>query len=156
MTVEELLAALAGGGDDAKEAAATLGLLIERAERGPDADDEDIRAALLPAYADRRLSEDELEAATNGLLDYLATAADPLPQAAWALSKSFDPRVETALIDVLERWVDDPQREDLAYQALVGMIPIGTDAVEAAVAVAAERGHGRVRETARGYLRLPD
>ena len=152
--IAELLAKVRAGGDEAKDAARTLGLLIERASRTPHLDDDDIVRLLDAEYADRHLTAAEREQAIDGLLEIVDADPRPLPLAVWALGKSVDKRVAPALISVLERTLDEPEHEHLAYQALTGMIPLRTPEVLQAVRDAAERGHGSVREDARGYLRL--
>jgi hypothetical protein len=154
--IDDLLAELRTGGDGAKEAARTLGLLIERGSRGPASDDQDIVEMLPPELADGHLTAAERQAAIDGLIAYVDGEPLPLPLAVWALSKSFDERIAPALIALLERTVDDPEHEHLAYQALTGMIPLGGPEVEKAVRDAAERGHDRVRDGARQYLSIND
>jgi hypothetical protein len=156
MTVDDLLAELRAGGDGAKEAAVTLGLLIERARRPPGSDDEDIADSLAPEFADRHFSPDEEQQAIDGLISYVSEEHEPLPLAVWALGKSADKRAAPALVSVLERTLDQPSHQHLAYQALTGMIPIGGPDVDRAIREAAERGHGQVRDGARRYLRLDD
>lgn len=150
--IDELLADVRAGGDDAEEAAVTLALLIERGSRPEGADDSDIDAALLPQYAGKHLTAAEREQAIQGLLEIVGAEPFPPATAVWALSKSFEARVAPALIGVLERSVEDPEREHLAYQALTGLIPFDTPEVRQVFKWAAERGHGRVQETARQYL----
>jgi PBS lyase HEAT-like repeat-containing protein len=152
--IDELLARVRAGGPDAKEAARTLGLLIERASRPPHLDDDDIVMLLSPEYADRRLSPAERERAIDGLIEIAEDEPRPLPFVVWALGKSADKRVVPALISVLERTLDDPEHEGLAYQALTSMIPIGGPDAMQAVRTAADRGRGEVGETARSYLRI--
>jgi hypothetical protein len=151
MTVEDLLRAIRGGDD---EAALTLGLLLERGSRGPDDDDDDIAQSLPPELAERHLTAAEREAGIDGLIAYVEGEPAPIARAVWALSKSYDQRAAPALRGVLERTMDAPEHEHLAYQALTGLIPVGGDDLQAAVRDAAERGHGEVRDTARRYLRI--
>jgi hypothetical protein len=155
MSVDQLLEEIRGGGDGAKEAAVTLGLLIERARRPPGADDQDIAEVIAPEFADRHLTDAERDQALDGLIAYVSGEPLPLPLAVWALGKSADDRAAPALAGVLERTLDESEHEHLSYQALTGLIPIGGPEATEAIHAAAERGHGDVRETARRYLRIP-
>ena len=156
-SIPDLLAEIRAGGPAADEAAVTLGLLIERAARGPQNDDGDISEALPPALADRLLTPDEHRTAVDGLIAYVDESEQPLPLAVWALAKTDDRRVVPALLGLLARTVDGPEHEHLAYQALTGAIPFDGPEVRRAVRDAAERGHGRVGEGARRYLEInPD
>ncbi len=150
--IDELTAELRGGGTQASDAALTLGLLIERATRGAENDDRDLVEALPPELSDRHLTPGEHRAAVDALIAYVVGTELPVPLAAWALSKTDDQRAVGALLELLARTIDRPEREHLAYQALVGLIPFGGPLVVNAVRDAAERGHGCVREAARQYL----
>ena len=154
-TLEDLLAAVPQGGEEAQEAALALGLLIE--DRPP-ADDAGLAAVVGRDLAARRLSPAERDAAVDGLLAYLRDTAEPHPMAVWALTKSYEPRTVPALIALLERHVDNPRAAPLAYQALVGVVTAGVPTPEyrerslVAVRAAAARGHAEVAETAQRYL----
>jgi hypothetical protein len=160
MDVRQLVEAVRQGGGQGEEASLVLGLLIERERvRRPIARDEGgIGQILDKEYADRRLSEDELAAAVEGLLRHVAEADEDVePSTVWALGKSNEPRVVPPLVDLLLRLIERPEKEDLAYQTLLAVVNIGIGssfqgpALEA-VRAAARRGSGRVAETARDYL----
>jgi len=64
-----------------------------------------------------------------------------------------------ALTALLDRALADPAREDLAAQALAGVIAIGVSSIHRGAAMAAIRraatsGSGEAAETASSYLRL--
>jgi hypothetical protein len=141
------------GGDGAQEAALTLGLLIER-ERVHRSlgDDGGVAVILGEDLAAQRLSESELESATEELIAYVAERPTPHPMAVWALTKTYDSRAGTPLAELLERILGDADREHLAYQALVGLANLGDDRFLQVIRRAARDGHGKVGETAREYL----
>jgi hypothetical protein len=152
-TIRELLAEVDAGGEPADEVARTLGLLLEGARRplGPE-------AILLPVdWRDRRLTEDEVREAVDGLLDHVRQSPEPSPTAVWALAKRPESRIVAPLVALLRRVMADERQEELAYQALTAIIVAspgsGHEAdVLAAVWEAASRGHGRVADIADEYL----
>ena len=155
-TVEELLAGVRRGGEEAHEAALALGLLLE--DRRPE-DDPGIAVVVGPELAARRLSQVERDAAVEGLMEYLRDTPEPHVMAAWALAKSAEPRTVPVLIELLDSRLADPDAVPLVYQALIGIVTAGLTAPEyrasalAAVQRAATRGRSEVAETAQRYLR---
>jgi hypothetical protein len=153
-SIVDCLANLSGTDSVAHEAALTLGLLLERSRPGtgpavPGTDE------LLPAeLRGRRLSTSELEQVTTGLIRYVSDAAEPCPMAVWALSKTSDPRVRPVLVELLGRFTGRPDKEHIAYQALVGVIASPGAVPLVVVRDVRERGSGRLRETAEQYLLL--
>lgn len=141
--VGDYLAAIRHGGEQASEAALTLGLLIENA----------------PEAVGKRLSGRERQQAVTDLIRYVEESAEPHPMAVWALTKSCDSRCVPPLTAILHRFAKDPRKEHLAYQALIGILNIGMTAPEsrqqslALVREAATSGCGEVADTARSYLR---
>lgn len=160
MLVKELTQALRRTDAEAHEAALTLGLLIEREKvRYPaPGDDGGIRKILGDELADRRLSETDLKSAVDEIIAYISDETLlPHPMAVWALTKSYEQRVLPHLIRLLDRIVEDPDLEHLAYQALLGIINIGIPSSNRDISIAAIRkasgqGHARVMETATQYL----
>jgi hypothetical protein len=154
-TVEELLAAIRPGGEEADEAALALGLLLE--DRNPD-DDTQIASVVGRELAARRLSRAEHDAAVDGLIAYLQDTPKPRPSAVWVLTKSYEPRIVPTLITLLDASLDDPHAAPIAYQALVGIVTAGLTTPKyyakgrAALERAANRGTAEVAEAAQGYL----
>ncbi|RPJ83106.1 MAG: hypothetical protein EHM18_14870 [Acidobacteria bacterium] len=160
MFVLEMMEAIRRGGEEAHEAALTLGLLIEREKvNRPAGDDGGISVILGDEFAKRRLSETELKTAVDELIKYIQGTNDPIPTAIWALTKSYDPRIVPYLIEFLNKVLSDPAKEQLAYLALLGIINTGVSSSYksdslAAIRNAAEHGQGIVTETATNYLKL--
>lgn len=169
MLVPKLIEAIRAGSAEGKEAALVLGLLIERENvyHPIPGDEGGIGQVLGEEFVSRRLSKIEVKEAVDGLIDYINEAVVPQPRAVWALTKSYEPRTLPHLINVLDRFVGDAQKEELVYQALVGIMnssprrvlfehPTGklrTDERSlSAIRRAAREGHGRVREAAIKYL----
>jgi hypothetical protein len=161
MLVPKLIEAIRQGGEEGKEAALVLGLLIEREKvYHPIPEDEaslpsdgGIRPILGSEFVDRRLSKIEVKEGVDGLLRYINETVIPPPRAVWALTKSYSPRTLPHLINLLERFVGDADKEDLVYQALVGIMNFPTDDDSlAAIRLADRCGHGRVKEAAVKYL----
>jgi hypothetical protein len=155
MFIAKLMESVPKGGEEAHEAALTLGLLIERETvHRPAGDDGGISEILGDEIASRRLSSSELRTAVDELIAYITETPEPHPTAVWAVTKSYDPRILPHLINLLDRVVTDPLKEHLAYQALVGITFFYNELSTAAIRRAAERGYGLVKETATQYLRL--
>lgn len=158
MFISQLMHAIRCGGDQAEEAALTLGLLIEREKANrPMGDDGNIRLILDEEMAKRRLSEVELASAVEELIRYVSEASTPHPTAVWALTKSYDARIVKPLLDLLKRLLLDSSQENAAYNALSGIMNTGVSSElrEESLAIirqAAEQGYGRVKEAADGYL----
>jgi hypothetical protein len=153
--IDELIETIRRKDGSAHQAALTLGLLIEReGVRRPAGDDGGIRMILGKKWARRRLSEEELKYVVDQLIDYTNKAAEPDPMVVWALTKSHDVRTLECFIDLLYRVLTDPEREHLAYQALIGLTSFYTADSHAAIRRAAEQGHGLVKETATRYLQI--
>lgn len=90
MFISQLIDAIRCGGDQAEEAALTLGLLIEREKTNrPMGNDDDIRLILDEEMVKRRLSEVELASAVEELIRYVSETLTPHPTAVWALTKSY-------------------------------------------------------------------
>jgi hypothetical protein len=159
-SVLSLVELLRAGGDDADDAARTIGLLLERDRLHRRAADEGSVDELLDEqWRERRIDAAELQAVVDALIDYIRGTSEPLAGAVWALSKSYQPRIVPPLIDVLRRTMAEPASENVAYLALSGVLNAspGTEHRQAALAVvreAAITGGGRVAETARQYLHL--
>ena len=159
-SVSILLDAVRSGGQQADDAARTLGLLIEREKvRRPAGDDGGLGLFLDEEWLEHRLGPQELQEAVDGLTDYVTHTSVPIPSAVWALGKSYEPRIVPPLIDLLRRVLPDEDLESLAYQALTGIIdasPGTAYEMQALTAVqdAAHSGHGSVSETANAYLLL--
>lgn len=155
MSLMKFIEAIREGGKEAHEAALTLGLLLEREKvRRPVEDDGDIREILGEELANQKFSVTELETIVDELLNYITEVSEPHPSAVWALSKSYNPRILPHLIGLLDRIVTDPEKEHLAYQALVGITCFDNDLSLTAIRKAAKQGYGQVKETAKQYLRL--
>jgi hypothetical protein len=156
MDIDRIVQEIREGGEDANEAALTLGLLIEqeKVHRPAPGDDGGVREILGDELANYRLTREELEAAIDQLVDYIDETPEPEAMAVWALTKSHDPRTVPHLIALLDRVIDEPEKEHLAYQALIGITSFDDEQAVSAVRRAAERGHGDVKETATQYLRL--
>jgi hypothetical protein len=153
--VDDLLRALSEPGQAGDQAALALGLLIERERvRRPAGDDDGIRAVLGDRLADRRLMAAEVDRAIAGLARYIDETTRPGSTAVWALGKSYDERFAPTLLRLLDRALDDESMEETAYEALGALINSKADVARDAVVRAAETGHGRVRDLARGYLDL--
>jgi hypothetical protein len=156
----EIMEAIRRGGEEAHEAAMTLGLLIERRTvNRPAGDDGGIRAVLGDQLANLTLSDAELQTAVDELIRYLDETPGPFPGAVWALNKSYDPRAVPHLLRLLDRTLTDPNNEHVAYQALQGIITTGVpsqhkDQSLAAIQRAAAQGHGEVKASAADYLKL--
>ena len=157
MFIKKIMASIYRGGMEAEEAAFALGLLIEREKRRTGNND-GTGIYLGERLANRRLSETELTNAVDALIKYIEETTEPHPRAVWALTRSHEPRTVRPLINLLNRFLTSPGHEDLAYQALVGVIPLQTEkyraAIRAAILRAAEQGHDEVRETAIDHLEL--
>lgn len=155
MFIKKIMASIYRGGMEADEAALALGLLIER-EKISGRSNYDIRAIFGERLANRRLSDAEIASAVDELVEYITKTLEPHPRAVWALAQSHEPRIVRPLINLLNRFLTNPDRVHLAYHALVGIIPLQNDqsraAILAAVYKAAEQGHGDVKETAADYL----
>jgi len=160
MLVKELTQALRGSEKEAHEAALTLGLLIERekVQHPTPRDDGGIREIIGDELANQRLSETDLKTVVDEIIAYISDETLlPHPMAVWALTKSYEQRILPHLIRLLDRIIDDPNQENLAYQTLLGIINIGIpssnrDLSIAAIRKASDRGHTRVMETATRYL----
>jgi HEAT repeat protein len=154
--VTRYMEAIPRGGVEAHEAALALGLMIERETvcRPSSDDDGGIRAILGDELADRRLSGPEVKEAVEALIKYVGETPEPHPTAVWALTKGYDERALPHFINILDRFSADPEKEKLAYQALVGLSSFRDDPSLSAVRRAADRGQGLVRETATLYLGL--
>jgi len=160
MLVKELTQTLRGSETEAHEAALILGLLIERekVQHPTPGDDGGIREIIGDELAHQRLSETDLKTVVDEIIAYISDETlFPHPMAVWALTKSYEPRILPHLIRLLDRIVEDPNQENLAYQTLLGIINIGIpssnrDLSIAAIRKASERGHTRVMETATQYL----
>lgn len=159
MLVPKLIEAIRTGSAEGKEAALVLGLLIEREKvyHPIPGDDGGIGQVLGEQFVNRRLSKIEVQEAVDGLIRYINEAVVPQPKAVWALSKSYDSRTLPDLIDLLERFVGDADKEELVYQALVGIMNLysaGRTNERSLVAIrrAAREGHGRVKEAAIKFL----
>ncbi|MBI1926908.1 hypothetical protein HYR99_22020 [Candidatus Poribacteria bacterium] len=161
MFIMKLMEAIRKGGEEAHEAALALGLLMERGKvrRPAPGDDGGVRGILGETLANRRLSKTELRIAVNELICYITETLEPHPMAVWALTKSHHPHTLPHLIHLLDRVLTHPEHEHLAYQALIGVINIGTTSAHkdlslTAIQKAAEQGHGQVKETATQYLKM--
>lgn len=155
MVIDDLIETIRGGGENAQEAALTLGLLIERERvHRPAGDDGGLRTILGEKWAKRRLSEKELKHAVDRLTDYVNQTAVPHPMAVWALTKSHDVETLGCFIGLLDRILSDPSHEHLAYQALIGITSFYNPRSLAAIRRAATEGHGLVKESAARYLQL--
>lgn len=155
----ELIGSIRQGGTAAHNAALALGLLIEREKvRQPAGDDESIRAILGDEWVDRKLTDAELQTVVDELMRYIRDVPVPDAMAVWALTKSYESRIVPALIELLERILTDKALENVAYQALIGIINTGLaspyqDLAMTAIQQAARQGQGSVQETASEYLR---
>lgn len=162
MFVPRLIEAIRRGGEEAHEAALTLGLLIEKEKvHRRDGADGGRRLILGAELAERRLSSGEQQIAVEELIRYVNDTFDPHPMAVWALTKSSDPRIVPHLIRLLDRILDDPNKEDLAEQALSGIITVGLASDDnnkrlslEAIRRASNQTRSRVRTSARDYLKL--
>lgn len=155
----ELIGSIRQGGTAAHDAALALGLLIEREKvRQPAGGDESIRAILGDEWVDRKLTDAELQTVVDELMRYIRDVPVPDAMAVWALTKSYESRIVPALIELLERILTDKAQENVAYQALIGIINTGLaspyqDLAVTAIQQAARQGQGSVQETASEYLR---
>src|SRR5262245_49441458 len=141
MSIDQLLEAIRAGGDEAHEAALTLGLLLEHGGRRED-DDRTIQTLIGEEWVNVRLTGPERRSTVRHRLDDLTKADEPHPMAIWALTKRGSKRILSVLIELLERTLDDPAKEHVAYQALVGITLFFTQQSLAALRQAAQRGHG--------------
>jgi hypothetical protein len=154
----ELIGSIRQGAMAAHDAALALGLLIEREKVHRLAgDDGGIRVILGDEWVDRRLTDAELQTVVDELIRYIRDVPAPHAMAVWALTKSYESRIVPALIELLERVLTDKAQENVAYQALIGIINTGLaspyqDLAITAVQQAARQGQGRVQETASEYL----
>ena len=162
MLIKDLIKSIKMGNDEeAHEAALSLGLLIEkRVKKLSPQESNGIKEILDDELANQNLSETEIEIAVDELIYYIEDKAlKPHPMAIWALTKSCKERVVPYLTKFLYEIVEDPKQENLAYQALIGIINIGTKSVYKnssmkAIRDASKQGHGQVVETAMSYLSL--
>ncbi len=152
--VLELLSALRSGGPEIHEAVLTLGLLIEREKvyHPVPGDDGGIREILGEEFVHQRLSKKAVAMAVHGLIEYINETPAPYPGAVWALSKCYDPIIRAPLIRLLDRCLAEAEQEELAEQALTGIMSFYDDQVLDVVQRAAEYGYGQVQEVARQYL----
>ena len=135
----------------------TLGLLIERHRtQRPAGDDGGVRQILGDEYAVVQLTDSDVGRALDRLIDYVRSAAYPLPSAVWALSKSYDLAVVPTLIDVLRRTAADAQQYDAARNALHGVITCGaaqmSEHLLQVIRETASNGCGRIRSEAQDFL----
>jgi hypothetical protein len=156
MWLDDLIASIHKGDEAAHNSAVTLGLLIERetVRRPIPGDDGGIRQILGETWAHRRLSREDLEAAVDALIRYAREAPTPEPAAVWALGKVHQPQVLDPLVEVLDRVLDDPKKENIAYEALAGITTFQGEKAFLAIRKAAQSGHGEVKEMARHYLEM--
>lgn len=161
MSVLELIQVIRDKSQESHDAALAIGLLIEREKvnRPMPGDDGGIAEILGKKLASQRLSETDLETALNELISYVNDTPEPEPMAIWALNKSYDLRIIPTLINVLKRTVHDPKQENLACQALFGLINIGISSKYKSLCLeildeAAKYGHGEVKDTASNYLAI--
>jgi len=158
MFISQLMDAISYGGDQAEDAALTLGLLIERERTNrPMGDDGGIRLILDEEMAIRRLSEVELASAVEELIRYISETPTPHPTAVWALTKSYNVRMVSPLIKLLKRLLFDSSQDAAAYNALSGIINTGisSELREESLAMireAAKQGFGQVKKAAASYL----
>lgn len=157
MLILQLMDAIRRGGDQAEEAALALGLLIERERTNrPLGDDGGVQLILGEQMAKQRFSEVELKSAVHELIRYVNETPNPHPSAVWALTKSYDGRIVTPLIELLKRLLPDPSQENAACAALSGIMNTGISSELqreslAIIRQAAEVGFGRVKEAAIAY-----
>lgn len=156
MLVDRLLHSIWHGGEEADEAALTLGLLIEREKTHHPTpnDDGGIKQTLGEQFTNQRLTNNEVRIATDELIKYVSEVNVPHYRAVWALTKCYDLRSLPHLISLLDRFSKDPKQEDLAYYALVGIITFHNEESLEAIKRAAELGQGKVKNTANTYLNL--
>lgn len=160
VTVDDLIALL--DGDDARGEDAAHALADYLAQGPPPA------KSAVPVVLDLKLHDSHAynltsmfaaepdepwDEVVDGLIGYVTTREKPRVSAIWALGKAHAPRTEAALIAVLNRHVETPEDEDLAFEALVGLKSLPDPPLDA-IQVAADRGVGDVAVTARRYLEL--
>lgn len=156
MLVPHLMQSIRNDGKEADEAALTLGLLIERENlyHPSTGDDGGIRQILGEEFVNQHLSDEEIRNAVDELINYTHETTVPHARAIWALTKSHDVRILPDLINLLDRFANDPDQENLAYQALIGITTFYSEQSLAAIRRAAEQGQGEVKDTAIKYIKL--
>jgi hypothetical protein len=153
--VQQLVDALAKGGQATEDAALALGLLIERERVSrPAGSDDSLEHLFGAAVAAQRLTPLAIHEAVDALL--ARTRQEGLPPAIviWALTKSFEPRIVPHLLPLLERVVDDPQHENLARQIVDGLSCYFDARAVAGLRTAAARGHGEAKAGAEHWLSM--
>lgn len=154
----DLMKRIREGGKQAREAALTIGLLIEQEKvRRKSSDDGGVGAVLGASWAGTRLTAGEVEFAVDQLIAYLNETPEPDATAIWAVSKSYDSRIVPTLAELVDRFASDPMREGIAAEALLGVINAGIGSKHDSIAMAAvrhacEAGVGSVKETAATFL----
>ncbi len=154
--IDRLLRDARGDDDEGHEAILQLLSLIERARYPAGAD---LRDQLGDGHAEYKLTDAELRAAVDGLLDHLHVTGDDTPRmVVHALAKSGDPRVLGPVVDLLTRLLGRTDKEGLANQALQTVIACSgrdhVDLLRRTTRTAADHGTGEVADLARGWLEI--
>lgn len=115
---------------DVVMASTRLGLLLERSRfqrRGTGSlGDLD---PMLGQLADIDLSEADVLEVLSGLREHLNEhGLDSNPTVVWAIGKAHDLGSSTLVAQIAESAIDQPERSDLLYQALVALAAVGADA----------------------------